>query len=119
MEMSSERDGDVVMISLTGDFVARTVGQFKALNADYTEKNILYLVLDLSNVAFMDSSGLGECIILHKWFQARGGLVVIAKPSEAVAKIFRVTRADEKLRIAPTRLAALQYAQQYAAGKAP
>jgi anti-sigma B factor antagonist len=117
--MSSERDGDVVVVSLTGDFVARTAGQFKALNADYTGKNVLYLVLDLSQVTFIDSSGLGECIILHKWFQARGGLVVFAKPSEAVAKLFRVTRADEKLRIAPTRQAAVQSAQEFAAGKAP
>jgi anti-anti-sigma factor len=119
MEMSSELNGEVAVVALTGDFVARTVEQFKALNADFTEKRIRYLVLDLSHVTFMDSSGLGECIIMHKWFQARGGLVVFASPGETVAKIFRVTRADQKLKIEPTRTAAVTAAQEFAARQAP
>lgn len=117
MEFSSGRDGDLVVVGLTGDFVARTVEQFKAQMTDLIEKNILFVVLELSQVPFMDSSGLGACMAAHKAFQEKRGALVFAKPSEAVAKIFRVTRADQKLRVAPTRQDALKSARELAAGR--
>lgn len=117
MEFSSGRDGNVVVVDLTGDFVARTVEQFKAQMADLIEKNALFVVLELSRVTFMDSSGLGACMAVHKAFQEKGGVVIFAKPGEAVAKIFRVTRADQKLRVAPTRQDAMKSAQDLAVGR--
>lgn len=117
MEFSNGQDGDVAVIGLTGDFVARTVEQFKAQMTNLIEKNVLFAVLDLSQVAFMDSSGLGACMAAHKAFQERSGALVFAKPSEAVAKIFRVTRADQKLRVASTRQGAVKSAQDLAAGR--
>jgi anti-sigma B factor antagonist len=117
MEISIGVEGDVVVVDLTGDFVASTAEQFKAQMAKLAEKNFLFVVLNLDKVNFMDSSGLGACMAAHKAFQEKKGALVCAKPSEAVAKIFRVTRADQKLKVAPSRLEAVQSLQVLAAGR--
>ena len=117
MNFDSGLDGDVVVVDLTGDFVARTVEQFRAQMTKLIEKNVRFVVLELSKVTFMDSSGLGACMAAHKAFQEKSGALVFAKPSEAVAKIFRVTRADQKLRVAPTRQDAVKSARELAAGR--
>ena len=116
MEISIGMEGDVVVVDLTGDFVASAVEHFKAQMAKLMEKNFLFVVLNLDKVNFMDSSGLGACMAAHKAFQEKKGAVVCAKPSEAVAKIFRVTRADQKLKVSPTRPEAVKALQEIAAG---
>lgn len=117
MEISIGMDGEVVVVDMTGDFVAGTVEQFKAQMAKLMEKNFLFVVLNLDKVNFMDSSGLGACMAAHKAFQEKRGALVCAKLSEPVAKIFRVTRADQKLKVAPTRPEGVALLQQIAGGK--
>ncbi len=120
MEISIGMDGEVVVVDMTGDFVADTADQFKAQMAKLMEKNFLFVVLNMDKVSFIDSSGLGACMAAHKAFQEKKGALVCAKPSEPVAKIFRVTRAGQKLRVAPTRLDAVQSLQTLAAaGRTP
>ncbi|MEU8224016.1 STAS domain-containing protein [Kribbella sp. NPDC048915] len=50
------------------------------------------VVLDLSGVDFMDSSGLGVLVGAHKEAGNRGGALILAAPSPRVQKIFKVTR---------------------------
>ena len=115
MEISIGMETDVVVVDLTGDFVASAAEQFKVQMAKLMEKNFVFVVLNLDKVGFMDSSGLGACMAAHKAFQEKKGVLVCAKPSEAVAKIFRVTRADQKLKVAPTRPEAVKLLQAISA----
>lgn len=103
MEINVGMDGDIVMLDLNGDLVASTAEDLKAQVAKLVEKNFRYIMLDLSKVGFMDSSGLGSCMAVHKTLNEKQGLLVCAQPSEAVAKIFRITRADQKIKVMPTR----------------
>ena len=116
MEINIVTEGEFVVADLTGDFVASTAEQFKAQMTKLIEKNFFHVILDLGKVTFMDSSGLGACMAVHKAFREKEGALVVAKPSEAVAKIFRVTRADQKLVVAPTRLDAAKLLQGAAGG---
>jgi anti-anti-sigma factor len=54
----------------------------------------------MHNISFMDSSGLGACIALHKMVNEKEGMLICSRPSENVAKVFKVTRADKKLSVA-------------------
>jgi len=103
MEINISMDGDIVVMDLAGDLVASTAEQLKAQVEKLADKHFNRILLDMSGVNFMDSSGLGMCMAVHKMLLQSGGLVVCARPSEAVAKIFRVTRADQKLRVIPDR----------------
>ena len=57
------------------------------------------LVFDLSDVNFMDSSGLG--LVLGRYAKARelGTEVIIKNPSTRIEKIFRMAGADKIIKI--------------------
>lgn len=50
------------------------------------------LDLDLSAMTFLDSSGLGTLISLHKTLRARNGTVRLIKPTPNVQQILELTR---------------------------
>ena len=50
-------------------------------------------IVDISDVAFIDSTGLGALLSCHKALEDRGGLV-LACPGEEVAKLFALTRVN-------------------------
>jgi len=49
------------------------------------------LALDLSNVRFMDSSGLHALVETTQGFRRAGGVVSIHKPSPAVLRLLEIT----------------------------
>ena len=64
------------------------------------------IVIDLSGVRFVDSSGLGAIVGLLKKVGNRGE-VVVCGPGDAVRQMFRVTRMDRVFQIFPDPAAAL------------
>jgi anti-anti-sigma factor len=89
--------GDIVVVSLVGDLVAGTAEELKRQVAKLLQKNFNKIMVELANVSFMDSSGLGACMALHKMVAEHQGMIVYVKPNDNVSKVFRVTRADKKL----------------------
>ncbi len=103
MDINIGTDGDVVIMELNGDLVASTADQLKEQVAKLSDKNFTYVVLEMSRLTFMDSSGLGACVAVHRMLADRKGMLVCAKPSDPIAKVFRITRADKKLTIAASK----------------
>lgn len=102
MEFNIGMDGDVVTMSIAGDLVASSAEEFKSQVAKLCDKSFCFILVEISRVNFMDSSGLGSCMAAHKMVSGKNGMMVLAKPSEAVGKVLRLTHADKKLNIAPT-----------------
>ena len=57
----------------------------------------------LLNLDFIDSSGLGACIALNRDLAGKGGVLACAALNENVRKVFRMTRADQKILVFETR----------------
>ncbi|MCX6883995.1 MAG: STAS domain-containing protein [Verrucomicrobia bacterium] len=57
------------------------------------------LDIDLSLTTFVDSSGLGSLIALHKTMAGRGGALRIIKPTPTVVQILELTRLHRILEI--------------------
>ncbi|MEM9059712.1 MAG: STAS domain-containing protein [Pseudomonadota bacterium] len=53
-----------------------------------------HLIVDFSEVQFMDSSGLGSLVGSLKYIGA-GGVIEIAQPCDAVQKVLRLTRMNK------------------------
>lgn len=72
-----------------------------ALKADFQQLGpVDKLVLDLSGVSFMDSTGLGALVSLLKLLGANGAMAV-AGVQPAVRKLFEMTRLDSLFRLTP------------------
>lgn len=99
MEIKLEMDHEVVILKLVGDLVAGTAEELKAQVAKLIDKKYLFILLDLGKVDFIDSSGLGSCMAINRDLTVKDGLLACACLNENVRKVFRMTRADQKIMI--------------------
>jgi anti-sigma B factor antagonist len=60
------------------------------------------LEVDLSQTTFIDSSGLGALVALHKIVSQRQGKLLLLNPQPAVQQIIELTRLDQFFQIART-----------------
>lgn len=74
------------------ELVAANAGQVRdAIRAVLTPAHTT-LNLDLSGMTFLDSSGLGALISLHKSLRTQNGSVRLIKPASNVMQILELTR---------------------------
>jgi anti-sigma B factor antagonist len=88
-----------------GEIDAGTVTEFRSSLAALVEER--RLVLDLSEVAFMDSAGLGAMIGAIRRTRENGGLVALACRRPVLHRLFRVTGLDRIVPLAEEPSAAM------------
>jgi len=59
-------------------------------------------VVDLSQVSFLDSSGLGVLVMVHRRIRAVGGSLRLAACQPEVVSIFHITALDRVIEMFPT-----------------
>ena len=77
---------------------AKVASEFRQGLVDFIRKGHMFLVLDLSDVEFIDSSGLGALVSTLKTLGGQGDLVIcsIQKP---LLVLFELTRLDRVFRL--------------------
>jgi anti-sigma B factor antagonist len=60
------------------------------------------LIIDLSGLRFMDSSALHVILRANRSMDREGGVLALAGPREPVAKMLRLTAADQLVPVYPT-----------------
>lgn len=55
------------------------------------------LVLDLSELTFMDSMGLSSVLGCHEWAREAGGQLVLVNPAPQVARLLKATAIDQRI----------------------
>jgi anti-sigma B factor antagonist len=107
MEMNAEEVGMDLVITVKEPRIDAAVAVvFKQKMAEMTDHPAKRVVLDLSAVDFLDSSGLGAVVGAMK-SMGEGRKLDLAGLSPTVQKVFRLTRMDTVFRIYPSRQAAL------------
>lgn len=72
------------------------------------EAGYVTLIIDLSDVRFLDSAGLAALVRARRECRAQGGDVVLISPrTDAALRVFRLTQFDQIFRLVPAREAAL------------
>lgn len=104
--VSREADGIQIVTADTDRIDAAVAIQFKDRMREVTEGGAQRIVLDLSRVDFIDSSGLGAIVASMK--QLGGRRLDLAGLSPTVEKVFRLTRMDTIFAIHPDVGAALE-----------
>lgn len=93
---------DTAVVRLDGRLDLLTCGAVKEGLAGAVQDGYRHLVLDLQQVSFMDSSGLGALISSLKTARLAGGDLRIARPAEQTAMILELTNLNRVLIIYDT-----------------
>ncbi len=110
MELKSSRVGDVLVVSVLADRIdAAQAIAFKEDMRDRVEGGPSRVILDLSRVAFLDSSGLGAVVAVRKLLGA-GRVLELSGLTGPVEKVFRLTRMDSIFTIHPAVPDSLRHA---------
>lgn len=99
MKFEESKSGDILVLTVASDRVAAESTQsFKQGLAGYADQGNQKIVLDLSRVSFVDSSGLGALISVLKLIGANGELVLCSTQPN-VASMLKLTRMNKVFRI--------------------
>jgi len=60
------------------------------------------MIIDLGGLRFMDSSALHVILRANRTMDRQGGVLALASPREPVAKMLRLTAADQLIPVYPT-----------------
>jgi anti-anti-sigma factor len=94
---SEERDG-LVHVSLRGELDLSTVGKVED-ELQHVEGHAKVVLLDLSDLTFLDSTGLRCVVRADERAREDGRRLVVVKGPEAVQRVFEITRLEERLEL--------------------
>jgi len=95
-EGSTDRQ-DLAVLRPKGSLDAETVSRFREQAAAFV--GLPRVVIDLSEVPFIDSTGLGGLIGAIRRVRERDGRVVVSAPGRPVARLLEVVGLDRLVRI--------------------
>ncbi len=108
MQLSTHEDGRVTIVTVSGDLV---IGEpettFKKKVSRLIEDGQVNLVVDLTGVGFLDSSGLGSLVRAMTMSQKEGGQTKLAGVGPQVRKLLEMTKLDSVFEIYDDRESAV------------
>ena len=108
MELVTKTAGDVLVVGIAqpGTLEATNVGDFREAMSRLP-KDSTKLVIDMANVTFLDSSGLGAFIKIWRDFTGKSGEMKLCRLDPAVRSVFDLTRLSRVFQIYDTEAEAL------------
>ncbi len=108
MNIDTEKHGEVTVVRVSGSFSFGGDAQLRGEFASLLKNNERHFVLDMSNVAFIDSVGLGETIACTKRIRERGGsITLVLAETGKTREVFTITGVDRAFKVFPSAEAAL------------
>jgi anti-anti-sigma factor len=90
--MKIEYDGETLRVCGVKELDAASAAGFHdAIKAAMTPA-VRHIEIDLSDIAFLDSSGLGTLVALRKLTGRRGGVVRVLEPTGPAQQVLELTR---------------------------
>lgn len=90
--MKLETTGEILQISEVPELTAEHSSAFRERARAALGPGLKQIEIDLSQTAFIDSSGLGALIALHKTACSRGGGLRLLYPQPPVRQLLELTR---------------------------
>jgi anti-anti-sigma factor len=91
MNVEFTKKGDIGVVSIFGRLIVSNAKVFKESFEEITEK-ANFVVLDLSEMEYIDSMGLGSIISLYKALQELDGDLCIANLQSKPKTLFQITK---------------------------
>jgi len=95
LDIHTQQDGNVCTVELEGEVDVYTAPRLKEELVSHIEGGCSHVIVNLDQVAFIDSSGLGVLVGALRRARERDGAVRIVCNRENILKIFRITGLDK------------------------
>ena len=95
----SPSDTTITTLRCEGDLDIVTSEDVKRQLAAIVETGTDTVALDLEDVGFVDSSGLGALVAVHHYAEAKGSHLVVRSVPTHVRDLFTITRLDDLLTV--------------------
>jgi anti-sigma B factor antagonist len=109
MKYTKEINNKVLKLNFSGDLIGENNGpEVVELANDAISNGVTHCLLNISDVRYINSSGIGVLITLLTKFRNKDGDLYIIKPSEHVNKLLIMTKLQAIFNIAESEEEALQ-----------
>ncbi|HEY3605778.1 MAG TPA: STAS domain-containing protein [Sporichthyaceae bacterium] len=91
LSLSTRTEGDRTVVSVGGEIDVYTAPKLREQLVDLINAGQYHLVVDMEDVEFLDSTGLGVLVGGLKRVRAHDGSLRLVCTQERILKIFRIT----------------------------
>lgn len=88
-------ENDKVFVKLSKEIYVEQAAMIREQLLQYIESNYCNVEFDFTDVTYIDSSGLGVLVAIHKLTSSHGGDVIIKGMNGEVKELFELTRLDK------------------------
>jgi anti-sigma B factor antagonist len=83
----------LLVINFAGDLIGEQSGpELMEVINDRINDKVLFAAIDISDIRYINSSGIGVLITILTKFRNKGGEVILVNPSEHVKKLLVITK---------------------------
>ena len=94
LSLAARTMSEHVVLEVGGEVDVYTAPKLRERLIEMVNGGQQHLVVDLSRVEFLDSTGLGVLVGAHRRLRARDGSLDLVCPHERLLKVFRITGLD-------------------------
>ena len=99
MKISVAEGDGTTTVNLTGDIYTEQGDELQQVFDGIIEKNPKEVVIDLSELKSITSSGIGKIVYLYKELDKEGGAIRIIGVNDTIMQIFKIVKLDKLMKI--------------------
>ncbi|MEM6822764.1 MAG: STAS domain-containing protein [Verrucomicrobiota bacterium] len=102
MELSEKQEGSITVLNITGDIDLHHSPQLRTYLQSKIQEKCSALLVDFSQVNYIDSSGLATFVEYYQGCRAYSGSIALAAMNQRVRSVFELVRLGEVFPITET-----------------
>jgi anti-sigma B factor antagonist len=110
LKITSRLCSGVVIVEISGRLCFLDVALRESLK-ELLEEGHRAFILNMANVPYVDSFGLGQLITVWTSVRSRGGKLILLRPTDHVRALFRLTKLDSIFHISHEETQAIKSAR--------
>ena len=99
MDIKVSEENNTTKVKLKGDMYMEQVDELLDVFNSIIEKGPSLVIIDVSELKSITSSGIGKIVLLYKGLQKKGGKVKIVGVNETIMQIFKIVKLDKLIEI--------------------
>ena len=95
-----KKGDDSIVLKLNDNINSQTIEEFEETLKQYVKDGILKIVIDLKDIEFISSQGLGVLVINYKPLAEKDGFIALLNLNDSIKRVMEITRLDKVISVA-------------------